>query len=136
MPTGHMAMRNRSLELCGWQGPQGGLINRGWYHSLNHTFYSSSRKPWGGHKLGVWQEAQSRVARSLTRMLQRGCSSDLTRSGKEATAERPSKTWKEDGLKAESGWGRQICQGQGMKGGCGSGPNRGPRDRARERPAA
>ena len=76
------------------------------------------------------------MARSLTRMLGRGCSSDLTRSGKEATAERPSKTWKEDGLKAKSGWGRQICQGQGMKGGCGSGANRGPRDRARERPSS
>ena len=66
------------------------------------------------------------------RMPGRGYSSDLTRSGKEATAERPSETWKEDGLKAESRWGRQTCQGQGMKEGCEFGPNRGP-DRARQR---
>ena len=73
-----------------------------------------------------------RGARSLMRMPGRGYSSDLTRSGKEATAERPSETWKEDGLKAESRWGRQTCQGQGMKEGCEFGPNRGP-DRARQR---
>lgn len=75
-----------------------------------------------------------RGAHCLMRMPGRGYSSDLTGSGKEATAERPGETGKEDRLKAERGRGRQTCQGQGMKEGIESGPDRRPRDRARERP--
>lgn len=83
----------------------------------------------------ITRERHGQRGRSLMRMPGRGYSSDLTRSGKEATAERPSETWKEDRLKAESGWGRQTCRGQGTKEGCESGPNRGPKDTARQRPS-
>lgn len=46
------------------------------------------------------------------RMPGRGYSSDLTGSGKEATAERPGETGKEDRLKAERGGAGRLVRGR------------------------